>query len=167
MENKKPKIEEWIDECLDGENAENALNFVTFLRQNKMSPIWYANGSFSVTKKSKRVCIIKIQKGEWIIWSHTNYNENFNEILSAEPQKVQEKVCREIEYCFSCSQCRPGKKGVIMGKEYQNICIMPIQKFKNPNIDEVEFAKKLVFLRRTAIDENKVPKNTYIAIKNR
>ena len=56
----KPKVEDIIPNWLDGDMKNNALDFVTWLRVNKMSPTWASANSWKVSYKSKGVCYIKL-----------------------------------------------------------------------------------------------------------
>ena len=40
MKNEKPKIEDVVCEVLSGDAQKNALDFIAFLRENKLNPAW-------------------------------------------------------------------------------------------------------------------------------
>lgn len=49
----KQKIEDAINELLDGDNLKNAHKFVAHLRENKMNPAWASTNSWKVAYKGK------------------------------------------------------------------------------------------------------------------
>lgn len=163
----KPKIENMIDDNLYGQLKNDAIDFVNFLRANKMSPQWASTNSYALSYKNRRVCIIKINKEEWALWLNTQYNDEFNVCFASEQKDMQNILLSKLVYCFSCGKCAPGHNITILGKEIKNACYCPVIRLINPNEIELDCAKKLVLLRKAAIAENKAPKVMYVAKSKR
>ena len=165
----KPKIEDVINNSLDGNRKQDALEFLAYIKSLKMTPQWASTNSWSLSYKSKRVGYIKINDTtrDWELWLNAQYDDNFNDLVSKENADVKDSFLNNIYYCFHCSACTPGKDIVFMGKELKNVCATPVIRVKNPNKSFLDFAQRQVVLRRSDIENNRVPKVTYIAMKNR
>ena len=55
----KPKVDDIARELLDEDKLANVLDFLEFLKNNKLTPRWYTANSWSVKHKNKTVCMIK------------------------------------------------------------------------------------------------------------
>jgi len=53
----KPKIDNVINDFLNGDVLTKALDFIDYLKMNKMNPRWSATNAWTVKHKNKRVCI--------------------------------------------------------------------------------------------------------------
>ena len=165
QKNIRPKIEDVVVDILHGDALKNALDFFAYLRANKMNPQWSSANAWKINYKKQSVCHIRAygsahyndlnEPGSWHIQPYIGeYNESQ---LSDEFKQV---VWKNIKHCPFCGNCRL-KFRTIFGKEYHNACEGKIA-FKNPNVEAIECAKKLIELRREAIQNNKVEKHTYI-----
>jgi hypothetical protein len=165
----KPNVEEVIESSLKDEKKLEALDFVAFVKSLRMKPQWSSTNSWTFSYKSKRVGYIKINEtaGEWELWSYAQYDKYFHELVIKESGEIQDYIVNNVLYCYKCSACAPGKDMTLLGKDLKNICATPVFRVKNPNEAFCEFAKRLINLRREAIDGDRVPKVTYIAMKNR
>jgi len=56
----KPKIEDIILECLDGEMQNTALDFVAYIQSLKMTPRWSNRNAWDVRYKNRGVCKIAV-----------------------------------------------------------------------------------------------------------
>ena len=165
----KPSIEDVIQAILKDDRKQAALDFVAFAKSLRMKPQWASTNSWAFSFKSKRVGYIKINEStdDWELWSYAQYDEYFQELVLKESGEIQDFIINNVLYCFHCSACTPGKDMVLLGKDLKNICATPIFRIKNPSAAFCDFAKSLMNLRREAIENNRVPKVTYIAMKNR
>ena len=163
----KPAIYDVIDKCLVGKAKDDLLGFVSFLKENRMTPQWGSTNSYNLSYKSRRVCIIKIADNSYQIWLNTQYNEDFNEYFKNENGIIKEFLLSKVVYCFGCGSCKPGLDIDILGVALKNACFNPVIRMENPDDARLELAKKLVLLRRKAIYDGKAPKVTYISIKKR
>ena len=147
QKNIKPKIDDVISDFLDGYALNNALNFINYLKDNKMNPRWSATSTWTVRHKSRRVCVIKlhgsawqydVEAGSWYI-ECANLYEILDEFASCEGLK--EILWTNVKYCSNCCSCGPGHNVTVLGKQFDNICRLVI---KNPDVKALEYAKKLV-----------------------
>lgn len=163
----KPKIEDVINDNLCGHLKNVAIDFVDFLRANKISPRWASTNSYASSYKGRRVCIIKINKDELALWLNTQYNDEFNTCFTAEDNDMQNTLLSKLVYCSYCGKCAPGHSVSVLGKEIKNACYCPVIRLINPSEMELDCAKKLVLLRKDAIAEKKAPKVMYVAMSKR
>jgi len=165
----KPKIEDIICDVLSGDAKENALEFVAYLRENKLNPLWSATNAWKVNYKTYTVCFIRLhgtadyhslEKGSWHIipfigeYEGSSLSDDFKEIAWAKKRT-----------CKGCGQCAL-RINRIFGKEYDYACEGAIL-FLNPDAKAIECAKKIVELRRNEIKEGKAKKHKYIPTKDR
>ena len=163
----KPPIEAMINNYLSGKLKADAMDFVNFLRANKMTPQWASTNSYALSYKSRRVCIIKINEGELALWLNTQYDDEFNACFAGEPEDMKNILLDRLVYCQSCGKCAPGHNASILGKQILKACYCPVIRLTNPNETELDCAKKLVLLRKTAIADNRAPKVMYVAMSKR
>jgi len=165
----KPQIEDVIQAVLKDDRKQAALDMAAFVKSLKMTPQWASTNSWALSYKSKRVGYIKMNEklGDWQVFAYSQYDEHLQELLEKESDEIQAYILDNITYCYHCSACTPGKDMVLLGKDLKKICGTPSFKLQNPNELYCEFVKKLIILRRTAIENNRVPKVTYIAMKRR
>jgi len=171
MSNKttKPKIEDMIMEVLDGEKQSNALDFVAYLRANKLNPIWSAKNVWTVSSKTFRICFIRLHGAadyhnlEVGSWNISPFIGEYDEDMLADEDK--EIVWANKKDCQTCGQCALKLNG-IFGKKFTNSCECSIL-FINPDSKTVECAKKLSELRKNEIKEGQAKKHQYVAVKNR
>ena len=167
--NAKPIIEDIIGNILSGDALKNALDFVAYLRANKLNPQWSATNAWKVSSKTFNVCFIRLHgaadyhnlaEGEWHILPFIG--EYKADTLSDE---FKELVWQNKKNCRTCGQCAL-KLNMIFGKEYDNACEGSIL-FLNPNEKAVECAKKIIELRINETKAGEAKKHQYVAVKNR
>ena len=59
----RPKVEDSANENLNGVELKTLLDFVSFLRENKMNPSYMARNTWVARYKGKIVCRIRINEG--------------------------------------------------------------------------------------------------------
>ena len=60
----RPKIEDVIPQYLAGDKIKSALDFIAYLRTNKMSPGWAGfTNAWKATNKGRTICYIKLGAG--------------------------------------------------------------------------------------------------------
>ena len=167
QKNTKPKIEDIVSEHCDKTHRENILEFITYLKENKITTRWASVNSWNVLHKSKNVAWIKLFEGSWYIDPIVDFNdENF--VSSIKKDKFEKIIWSNVEMCNNClpnGQCTPGHSINILGKEYKNVCRAP--RFKNPGINEINCIKKIFEYRKNIICGNQVQKTFYIGKKKR
>ena len=166
---KKPIIEDAIADVLNGDVLKNALNFIAYLRENKMNPAWSATNAWKVTYKTFTVCFLRLHgaadyhnlaAGSWHILPFIGEYES--DLLSNE---LKEIVWANKKKCQLCGQCAL-QLNTIFGKEFDTACEGSIL-FVNPNAEAIECVKKMIALRRNAIQEGNTKKHVYVAAKDR
>ena len=163
----KPKIEDVIVEILDGERQQNALNFVAYLREQKLNPRWTATNAWGIKYKGKNLINIRVSKegsncyklapiswhiGGWYIdeWLLNNV-ENFKDLVECD--EFKELVWANLNYCNGCAKCKPGTNKSLFGKDFDSLCY-GFFLLDNPDINTLEWAKKLLEYKKKGIAEN-------------
>ena len=165
----KPKIEDVIPEFLDGENRKTALEFVAYLRENKMNPRWATHNVWKPLLKGKPICRIRLPKyeghfrdpkhsdktawmGSWCVMLQLRMlNKNkFEEFNNDEGMKnfIWNNLYNCTPHCQG--QCNPQNKIIIFGKELENRCGSALDNghllIVNPDEIEMNYIKKLLEL---------------------
>ena len=158
--------EDAISKIFTGETQQNALNFVRYLDSLGMTAAGNEIGG-RFYYKGKKVCDIHILNIDdefggypdpWTVWMGRHIllgseniwvDECFKEIVWAH--------AHQCENCFSGRSaadgtwCRGDKRVTIFDRDFDNLCLNPIA-FTDPNAEEVECMKKLVEMKKLAID---------------
>ena len=146
----KLKTEDLILDLVKEEHQQVALNFIEYLKSNKLT---FSNNK--IRYKSKRVGSFGIDKyNDWNIQIFTQYDEHFNDLISKEPEIIKDFVKGQINY-NGCGRCISGK------------CAGTGISMKNPDELFLDFSKRLIVLRCDAILNERVPKCNYIKISDR
>jgi len=141
----KPKVEDVLPFYLDGKMLESALDFVAFLRGEKMNPGWAGvHNAWRANNKSKPICYIRLGKEwirdtknvKWVVVLYLNHMEDYaNEIHNENWQNI---VWNDLHYCRNCAYgCFPGKTKAILGKEFSGLCPTFYNKVNFVNPDKV------------------------------
>jgi hypothetical protein len=159
-------IENYINEVLTGNEQKNALDFVAYLRASEMlfergGGYWEDKLYWYIKFKNEYVCYILIGSeekpgpGPWIIWSDdsgSNWFTNFP--LDEHMKKI---AWKNVSICGNCGGCDnrgyTRKTKTIFGKEFNNVCLTTFS-FTDPDVEELEFMKKMVELRKNDILKN-------------
>jgi len=169
QKNTRPKIEDMVFEFLGKENCENAMAFISYLRENKMSIQWASTNSWKITNKGKNVAYFKLYNDSWFIDPEINYEDTIflNYVKNEKLGKILQK---NVEHCVNClpnGQCSPGRTIEILGKQFINVCHSI--RFINPQGADIHCIKKLFEYRKNMIAGNKVQKTFYVGkmVKNK
>jgi len=144
----KPKIEDMISEYLDNGMKKLALDFVDFLRTNKVQLRLIVNVNSLFWKayyKSKVVCALKIANNSWTIspinWPLTqcDYSSGYDRIIN--DVKLKKAMWNNINYCKGCNKKDIPVRASVFGKEFDNVCWMVNVNFIDPDADAVKCAK--------------------------
>jgi len=141
------QIEKTINDVLSGDVLKNALDFVEYLKANGM----VAGGEHgAVNYQGKPVCYMHLddtteRPGPWTIWTEGDYSSEHKDVPIDENMK---KIAwANVNTCASCGcDCSPGKRKVIFGKEFDNVC-GAVMAFYMPNAETLECVKKLLEMR--------------------
>ena len=162
----RQKIEDGIHECLDGDRKKNSLEFVAYLRANKLNPLWATPLSWKVSLKNEGVCYIKLfaggrpgyndrEAGDWIVNPHGGFKGGYESIFSDD--KGKEISWANIKYCIGCSKVCVGEKKwrrvSVLGREFDKVCKNVVFNWSNPDADTIEYIKKMIENRCNEIRE--------------
>ena len=115
----RPKIEDVIPEILSGKMRETALDFVAYVRKNKMAPGWAGiTNTWNASYKGKVIYRIQLKNDGWVndrhskhLWvvnPHLNHLAAYEEIIISDG--MQNIVWDNIGYCRKCNDKCQGKK---------------------------------------------------------
>lgn len=151
MENKESarrKIEDAFNDILSGDTLKAALDFAAFLEANDMT----AGGSHGdISYKDNCVCYMHLDGGAqkpspWTIWTEGDYSGEREGIPMDEHMK--EIAWAHVNFCADCGGgCSPGKRKVIFGKEFDNVCSADMA-FYMPDAEALKCVKKLLEMRK-------------------
>ena len=128
-------IEEIISDNLPVAYQGNALDFIRFLRENEMELI-RDNGYW----KNKIYYLIKFQNKYMCFIAIKDPDEKDNFPIEKE---LKETAWEHADVCQNCGSCSGGRKKIIFGKEFDNICSTTFR-FDNPGAADLLFMKKLL-----------------------
>jgi len=135
----KPKIEDVMPFYLDGEELKTALDFVAYLRANKMSPRWAGvynswaysykgKGLYNIMLRTTNILFVHHDEGKkWLIEPYLKHLGKYDDKISN--AGLQSYLWDNVSYCRNflmggCNYhgCAPGMSKTIAGKEFNNIC---------------------------------------------
>jgi hypothetical protein len=138
----KSKMADIIGDLLDGENLNRALDFITYLKNNKISIQWTSTNTWKATKKGVVVCYIKAgieretgndcyvrladtndsEKGSWVILPHisgignyphdTNIGINIGYEEIVSNEKIFNIICSKVRPCSNCGNSKKCAPGI-------------------------------------------------------
>jgi len=165
----KLQIEDVIKDVLNGDTLKNAIDFIAYLKANKINPQWSATNVWKISYKSYSVCFIRLygaadyhglKSGSWHIVPFIGEYE-----ASSLSDELKEIVWANQKTCRGCGQCAL-KLNKVFGKEFGYACEKSIV-FDNPDAKDMECVERLIELRRSEIKEGKAKKHKYIPVKER
>ena len=168
----KPKFENAIDDLIDTKYLSTALDFIAYLKSNKISITWTNTNTWKAVKKGIPLCYIKAgiehktgascytknvdsttEKGSWVILPHIANLENtgahatdgYEEILS--DVAAFDMICDKVRPCTDCGntkKCAPGITVNFWGRELHNRCKFIALPFLDPTPEELKCAQTLI-----------------------
>ena len=157
----KPKVEDVIHDSVNEDHQKAALDFVGFIKANKMTPAWASQNSWKVNYKGNVLCYIRtagtahyhnLDDGSWHI-SFAVYSDFVYDV--AVPSESIKIIWDKLKHCVRCGNCIPSNHLTINGKEFDNVCHQWLV-IKNPDNEVIETMKKLVeAIRHSISDKNK------------
>ena len=173
----KPKIEDVIIEFFDGDMKESALSFATYLRENKMKPVWAVMNGWKAMYKGKVICYINLQARKsrrhwcdkqwfdesepirsWAITHHLFNIVKYEETIINEG--LQDIIWNNLCYCKHCFSekwpgvrpCSPGISKIVLGKEFTLCGGRQPASFNDPDDKTIDCIKKLLESEQKARD---------------
>lgn len=165
----KPKIEEVIPFIVDGDNQKYALDFVAWLRENKMAPGWSGvHNAWDAKCRGSTICKISLRNAGWDLNENLKKHSWCIKLFFSPIHQYEETVIKEglgdvilnnFVPCVSClngkKDCKPGITGTFLGKDFKNICIHSFNKeIKDPKESTLNGIKKLLELEQKARTES-------------
>ena len=153
IEMAEKRIEDIINDVLNDDLKETALDFAQYLRDNEMTV-----GGAEVRYKGNIICYMHLdgssdEPGPWTIWSDGDYSSEHKDVPI--DNNMKEIAWANINICSSCGgKCSPGKRKMIFGKEFDNVCNADMAFYK-PNSETLKCVKKLLEMRKRDCLENK------------
>ena len=145
-------IEEAINDLLEGENKENALNLAAYLNENNMPPnmknwgkVRY-NGEYNIG----RMTMDTDNKNRWCFEVFSSLHYYAVDGYVDDDADFVEAVHKRVNICeVPChEQCWRAKDVNIFGKEFKSVCSQHSGEFVNPNATEIGYIKKLIEYRK-------------------
>jgi len=147
----KPKVEDRVNELLDGDIREAALGFVAWVRENKMTPGYASMDSWKTSYRNKGLFYIRLDADTWTVnFTFFDIGEIADYIVG---EDLQEFVWNNLYYCRFChpAPCRITDR-IFFGKEFKGLCGgRPVLHCEKPNEQTVEFLKGLIMSLRKKI----------------
>ncbi len=140
-----------MNENLSEEDKTVALDFSDFLEKQdcefiKDNGYWKDKIYYLVKYLNKYVCFIAIKDPDephnrWTVWS----DDMGSDFLSAkdEDEVLKNSAWNHVDLCGKCGSCGGGRKKIIFGKTFTNVCGCTFR-FDNPNFDDLTALKKLL-----------------------
>ena len=153
-------ISDYITENLSLQDSETALDFVHFLKnQNcefiKDNGYWKNKIYYLIKLKDKFVCFIAIKDPDephnnWTVWS----DDMSSDFLAMQEDDIllRQSAWKHVDLCGKCGSCGGGRKKIIFGKTFDNVCGCTFR-FDNPDTDDLAALKKIVEIRLKEIDK--------------
>ena len=166
----KPMIEAAIPEYLDGDIKKSALDFIAYLREIKMKPVWAVQNGWKATHKGKVLYYIRLPRydshfrnlkqsaeTDWKnSWVFTPYLHNMNKYEeSVINENLREFVLGGLHYCVPCAHRLCPAERTIFGSKIKNLCGGDLYGgmalwYVNPNETEIGCLKKLLEFEKQA-----------------
>ncbi|MBE5947550.1 MAG: hypothetical protein E7261_00830 [Lachnospiraceae bacterium] len=143
-------IKDYIFRELSIEEQEVAIEFVSYLERNNMIFIkdncdyWKDKIYYWVKYNDKCVCFIAIKnpdekENHWTVWSDDMSSEWLK--YSSKKEEIKEKAWKYVDHCGNCGSCNGGRRKVIFGKEFDDVCGCTFR-VDNPASEDLLFLKK-------------------------
>lgn len=148
-----------IEDSLIGEAKRTALEFIDYLRLNKVGFVKFSDDYLEekigclCKNNDDYICFIAIKnldllENEWSIWFE--YSEDFKD--DSIDNKTKVFALEHINYCGDCGFCNGVETKKIFGEMFENVCSCTFR-IDNPQLNDLRFLKKLVGLRiRNTVD---------------
>ncbi|MCL2547265.1 MAG: hypothetical protein FWE06_08785 [Oscillospiraceae bacterium] len=156
----KPKVQDIAEGLLSEDKLENVLDFLVFLKANKLTPRWYTTDSWVIKYKNKKVCQIKLNwvprpsdkenfwgiycdhftRQEWLLHYEGNITDD----------GLKEFIWNNINPPYGCNKkegrCKGWSDIKVLDKNFKAICGCFPLVIKNPNGKTLAYAKEYVLI---------------------
>lgn len=152
-------IKDYIYRELSADEQEIAMDFVRFLEADNMTffkdncECWKDKIYYWVKLDDECICFIAIKdpdekENHWTVWSADMGSEWLGNSLVE--KTIKELGWKHVDHCGHCGSCSGGRRKVIFGKEFSDVCGCTFR-VDNPTAEDLEFLKKMVEIRRREI----------------
>ena len=98
----RPKIEDIVIEHLKEDFRKSIHEFVSYLKENKMTTQWVSVNSWKILHKSKDLAFFKIYEGSWYIDPVVDFKDKNFETF-AKKENIDKVILNNIELCTNQS----------------------------------------------------------------
>jgi len=151
----KPTPEDAFSEFLVGETKDNALNFISWLRDNKLSPRWDGIYRWKVSYKSKYICYINLpwppSNGIWEVKPNRLFFWEYGKYITDD--KLKKFVLDIVQFPGCNRECGRKKDVEFLGSKFDEVCACWPFRVKNPDGATLENLKILVLMSKDIIIE--------------
>jgi len=180
QKNIKPMIEDIMPHYLEGDRLESALEFVAFLRENKMKPVWAITNGWKAVHRGKTLYYIRLplypahfdrpnQSGEtswersWCVTPFLMNLAKYEHLITDETNKkiIVDNFYGCKPYCkmARCAGRNPEKKITVCDTELMRYCGDGMLKNRslwivNPTETEIDSIKTFLELEKNARIDN-------------
>jgi len=158
----RPEVDDVLPYYLEGKMLESALDFIAFLRAEKMKPGWVGvHNAWRSNGKGKPLCYVRLGR-EWVRdtknvkWVVVLYLDCIDDYINKiNIENLQDIVWNDLHYCGDrdCANgCSPGETKTILGKEFSGLCPIFYNRvnFVNPDESAIRNMVSLLRLERDA-----------------
>lgn len=153
-------MKDYVCKELSLDEQEIALDFVQYLEEKSLifykdhGGYWRDKIYYWVKYKDKCVCFIAIKNPDepdnhWTIWSDDMGSEWLENDLNE--NEFKEVAWKHIGHCGHCGSCSGGRRKVIFGKEFTDVCGCTFR-IDNPCRDDLMFLKRMIEIRMKEIE---------------
>jgi len=145
----KPTPEDIAGEIENGDDLRNLMDFLGFLRENKLSPRWQSSNTWSVRYRNKAVCHLRVNYNEkgWrvsnrhFVWE--KWFEGDDKYITDDDLKgfILDNIRGPV--CVNTG-CKGVENVTIMGKGFDSVCGCWPHSVLNPGGAEFDCLKKLI-----------------------
>ena len=144
----KPKIEDVAGDYINGNNLKSLMDFLGFLKDNKLSPRWQSGNSWTVQYRGQTVCHIKLDSTIWrIMFSLASREKWFS---GSDQYFADDEEKAFIWASVKEAWCPRGCKGkiTVLGKEFHDVCVCWAVRIENPDGAALEQSKRVILAIR-------------------
>ena len=151
----KPKIDEVVGNILCETNLENALDLISFIKENKISLRWSSTNCWQLYYKSKRIGLIRMTEKAYPMyalgensWSFVPWGlDDILDAVVADTDKTKEIIWNNVRQCSSCCGCGPGHERIFLGKKFEKACHSGIFMI-NPDKATIDCIKRMLEIKK-------------------
>ena len=159
----KPPIEDILPYYLDGDMKNAALEFATWMKENKMTLKWAGlHNAWKALCKGKPICYVRLPRSDddhqlrnksWVVTPYLDNLDVYADLILHEG--LQDFIWGNVFHCLFCrTPCHghpPGKDTVVLEKEILSVCIgRPLVWAYDPDETEMNMLKRLLKLEQAA-----------------